>query len=157
VDQEQRLVLLLELDEAGQRRDVAVHAVDALDRDEHPAVVGPQLGELLLQRFEVVVRERPPLGPGQPGAARMQSCASESCRMRSCGPSRCPITVTKIPWPETVTIASSQPRKRASSCSSSRWSGFSPLATRLAETLVPYRSTASCAARVTWGSPERPR
>jgi hypothetical protein len=47
------------------------------------------------------------------------------------------MVVTKTPWPETMTTASSVPRKEASSCSSSRCSGFSPEATREAETLVP--------------------
>ena len=67
------------------------------------------------------------------------------------------MVVTNTPCPETVTTLSSVPRNAASSCSSSRWSGFSPEATRLAETLVPYRATASCAARVTFASPDKPR
>ena len=47
------------------------------------------------------------------------------------------MVVTKTPCPETVTMLSSVPSSAESSCSSSRCSGFSPEATRLAETLVP--------------------
>src|SRR5216684_3146147 len=58
----QRAILLLQLDVLGQRADVAVHRVHALDGDEHALVVRPQLRELLLQRLPVVVREGAALG-----------------------------------------------------------------------------------------------
>ena len=88
---------------------------------------------------------------------RMLSCARASWTIRSSGPSRCPSTETFVACPLTRTIASSQPRNRARAVSSSRWTGRSPDATRLAETEVPYRTVAIAAARVTSGSPERPR
>ena len=59
--------------------------------------------------------------------------------------------------PPMNTIASSTPRKRAISPSSAAWIGRSPDTTRLAETELPQRATASCAAWVTSGSPESPR
>ena len=65
VHQQKRLVFLLQLDEPRELCDVAVHAVDAFHGDEHAPVVRPQLGELLLQRVGVVVREGPPLGARQ--------------------------------------------------------------------------------------------
>jgi len=57
--------------------------------------------------------------------------------IRSPGPKRWPMVATLVAWPPTMTIASSHPRNRASSPSSSRWSGFSPDAIRLADTDVP--------------------
>ena len=51
-----------------QRRqvgDVAVLAVDALDHDQHPAVLVAGGGEDRVEGRRVVVRERPPGRPGQ--------------------------------------------------------------------------------------------
>src|SRR3954463_6305998 len=61
----------------------------------------------------------------------MQSCASASCSTRSPSFTRVAMVVTNTPCPETVTTLSSVPSRAASSCSSSRCSGFSPDATRL--------------------------
>ena len=45
VDHQQGLVPLLQVDELGQIGDVAVHAVDALDDDQHAAIVAAELGQ----------------------------------------------------------------------------------------------------------------
>ena len=66
------------------------------------------------------------------------------------------MTVTLVAWPETSTMLSSVPKKSAMATSSSRVSGFSPEATRLADTEVPYLVMASWAALLTTGSPELP-
>ena len=70
VHQEERTVALLELDDPIERREIAVHAVHGLDRDEHAAGFGPGLGQQTPERVRVVVRERAAarareLGPGQ--------------------------------------------------------------------------------------------
>ena len=56
------LVPVLDLDEARQVRNIAVHAVDALDDDQHAAVLVPVLLEQFPGGVPVVVRKRPPAG-----------------------------------------------------------------------------------------------
>ena len=87
----------------------------------------------------------------------MLLCARASCRIRSPGPNRWPIVVSLVEWPPTNTMASCVPMKSAMARSNSRWTGFSPETSRLAETLVPKRSMAALAARATVGSPDMPR
>ena len=69
VHQQERLVLPLQLDQPIQRREVAVHAGDALHRDQHPADLGTQRRQDALEGVHVVVRERPAAGAREPGAA----------------------------------------------------------------------------------------
>ena len=59
------LVLALDLDEGRQVGDVTVLAVDAFDDDQHPAVLVTDVGEQLVERGVVVVRERPARGAGE--------------------------------------------------------------------------------------------
>ena len=68
VDHQQGLVPLLDLDEPRQIGIVAVHAVDAFDRDQHAAIFAAQLREQLIERLPIVVRERPPPRAGQDAA-----------------------------------------------------------------------------------------
>ena len=79
----------------------------------------------LSKRCDVVVQETAAASrPTISAPPMMQSCASESWRIRSPSPIRWPITVTKTPWPETITTESSVPRNCASSASNSRWSSL---------------------------------
>ena len=55
-------------DELGQFGEIPVHAVDALDHDQHPAVLPAHLGQQLLGRIEIIVRKRPPPGTGEHGS-----------------------------------------------------------------------------------------
>ena len=55
---EQCVVSLLHLDELRQVGIVAVHAVDALDRDHHPLVLRPQIAKQAVELLVVVVTER---------------------------------------------------------------------------------------------------
>ena len=58
VDHQPGAVALLELDDAGQIRDVAFGGVEALDDDERVFVLGALLAQDLLQRLEIVVLGR---------------------------------------------------------------------------------------------------
>ena len=68
VDVEHRVMLLLDVDEARQVGVVAVHAVDALDRDEHAAVAVADAREEHVERAPVVVGEPAAGGAGEPRA-----------------------------------------------------------------------------------------
>ncbi len=68
VDHQEGLVLLLDLDELRQVRDVAVHAVDAFDGDQHAAVFAAQVGQQLVDRRANRYAGRPPPGAGENAA-----------------------------------------------------------------------------------------
>ena len=68
VDHQEGLVLLLDLDELRQVGDVAIHAVDAFDGDQHAAVFAPQIRQQLVDGPPIIVRERSPTGTGQNAA-----------------------------------------------------------------------------------------
>lgn len=55
VDQKPGIEHLLDADETGQVREIAVHAVDALDRDQHAIELVPVLAQQMLQRIEVAM------------------------------------------------------------------------------------------------------
>jgi hypothetical protein len=62
IDQQERVVLLLQLDDVGQWRFIAIHAEHGIDRDENAlraAILG--LTETPLQVFHIVVTEAPHL------------------------------------------------------------------------------------------------
>ena len=61
-------MLFLDVDEARQVGVVAVHAVDALDRDEHAAVAVADAREKHVERAPVVVGESAAGGAGEPRA-----------------------------------------------------------------------------------------
>lgn len=65
VDHEEAAVAPLDLDEAGQVRVVAIHAVDAFQHDEHALELMALLIEQVVERAPVVVRERQPPGAGE--------------------------------------------------------------------------------------------
>ena len=65
VDHQERLVPLLDLDELRQVGEVAVHAVDAFDDDQHAAILAADFGQQLVERLPVVVRERPAASAGE--------------------------------------------------------------------------------------------
>ena len=58
VDHQPRAVLLAERDDLGQRRDVALHRVDAVDHDEDAAAVLLRGLQPLLEQVQAVVAER---------------------------------------------------------------------------------------------------
>ena len=60
VDVEQRVVTFLRRDEFRQVGVVAVHAIDALDRDHHAAVLRPQVAQQAIELLVVVVAEGTP-------------------------------------------------------------------------------------------------
>ena len=68
VDQHQCLVPPLHLDELGQIGEIPVHAVHALDGDQHAAVLVPVLPQKLVRRPPVVVCKRPSPGAGKQGS-----------------------------------------------------------------------------------------
>ena len=66
VDHQERLVPLLDFDELRQIGEVAVHAVDAFDDDQHAAIFAARISvEQLVERLPIVVRERPAAGAGE--------------------------------------------------------------------------------------------
>ena len=68
VDIEQRVVLFLDVDEAREVGVVAVHAVDAFDRDQHAAVAVADAREEHVERAPVVVGETAAGRAGEPRA-----------------------------------------------------------------------------------------
>ena len=68
VEVEQEAVPPPELDQARQVGQIAVHAVHALRGHQHPGMPGRQFAQQPVERAEIVVRERPAPGPGQPDA-----------------------------------------------------------------------------------------
>lgn len=64
VHHQKTLVPLLYLDELRQVA-VSVHAVNAFDHDQHPAIVPPQFAEQMIQGGPVIVRERAAVRPGE--------------------------------------------------------------------------------------------
>ena len=65
VDHQEGLVPALDFNETRQIRAVPVHAVDALDDDQHPLVTGPLLAQDLIEGLPVVVRKGQPARPGE--------------------------------------------------------------------------------------------
>ncbi len=57
VEQHDGVLVVRELHDLGERRDVAVHAVDAVDRDEQAACAGPDAGQRLGEGVDVAVAE----------------------------------------------------------------------------------------------------
>ncbi len=68
IDHEQGLVAFFDFDEIGQIGDVAVHAVDAFDDDEHAAILMAELGEEAIGLLPIVVCKRPASGAGKDGS-----------------------------------------------------------------------------------------
>ena len=68
VEQHDRAVPLRERDHLRHGRHVAVHAVDAVDCQQHAAVGARSVGELRVQRREVAVRKHEHVGAREPAA-----------------------------------------------------------------------------------------
>ena len=68
VDHQPRAVALAELDDLGQRRDVALHREDAVDDDEDAAAVAGGALEHPLELVHAVVAEGAQLGAGEQAA-----------------------------------------------------------------------------------------
>ena len=138
VDHQQGLVPLLHVDQLGQIGDVAVHAVDALDDDQHAAILAAELGQHPLGGLGVVVRERPPprAGKDRPlddAVVGQGVVQDEVARADEVADDR---LVRGVAADE----ASTPPRRRGTRAiarSNSPCNTFSPEARRLAETLVP--------------------
>ena len=84
VDEQCRTVVLLELDDPGQWRDVTVHAEHRVGDDEHAASGPARTRELALEIIEVAVRVPQDLGAGKPAAvddARMVEPVGDNGRV----------------------------------------------------------------------------
>ena len=68
VDEQHRAMLLLDFDKTREVGKVAVHAVDAFDRDQHAAEAVADAGEQRVERAPVVVREATARRAGEPSA-----------------------------------------------------------------------------------------
>ena len=68
IDQQQRLVLLLEFHEARQFGEVAIHAVHALDGDQHAAIAVAHFGQQRVERLPVVMGKGATRSAGKLGA-----------------------------------------------------------------------------------------
>ena len=138
VDHQQRLVPLLHLDEAGQVGNVAVHAVHALDRDQHAAILVPELFQQVGRRPASRCAETAAAAP-RTGGTPARCCCGPARRAGSGrrGPSggRSPFRWWRgrprrrscLPCPETGSAPASN----------STWILFWPDTSRLAEALVP--------------------
>ena len=57
VDHQPRLMPLLDVDQLRQRRDIAIHGVEALGNNEYPLIVVPTCSQQGVEGRHVIVRE----------------------------------------------------------------------------------------------------
>src|SRR5262249_49943443 len=71
VDHQPGVVPALDFHEFWQVGNIAVHAIEALDHDQRALELMAKRGEQRIERVQIVLRERAPLGAGQSSAGKI--------------------------------------------------------------------------------------